>query len=79
MVSGAFRNEYMILNDGCALRPIPKSYIECYLKDDVPIRSRFVELEGPPAPAGYVPDSIFDIVPCVREMLGKQTRCTQGS
>jgi len=79
MVSGAFRNEYMILDDGCALRPIPKTYIECYMKDGVPVSSRFVEIEGPPDPEGYVPDSIFDIVPCVREMLGKRPSCTQRS
>jgi len=69
MQSGCLRNEYMPVDEGKAVRPIPKVYVEAYLRGEVPVRSHFVELAGPPPPPGYIPDSLFDIMPTVRELL----------
>ncbi len=33
------------------------------------MRSQLVELDNPPPPDGYIPASIFDVVPAVRELL----------
>jgi hypothetical protein len=63
--SGCLRNEYMLLPGG-GLRPMPKSYVEAYLRDGRPIVSELVEVEGPPPPEGYVPASIFDVLPALR-------------
>jgi UDP-2,3-diacylglucosamine pyrophosphatase LpxH len=61
--SGCLRNEYMISPRGESLWPMPKSYIEAWTRNGRPVISALVELEGPPAPEGYVPASIFDVVP----------------
>lgn len=63
--SGCLRNEYMVLADG-GLRPMPKSYVEAYLREGRPVVSELVEVEGPPAPEGYLPASIFDVLPALR-------------
>lgn len=67
--SGCMRNEYMLSDAGRALRPIPKCYVEVFLRDGVPVVSHFVEFEGVPAPEGYVPRSIFDVIPEVKALL----------
>ncbi len=69
LITGCMRNEYMILDEGRALQPIPKSYAEIFMQGDRPVRSHLVELDGPPPPEGYIPDSIFDVVPKLRELL----------
>ncbi len=69
--SGCLRNEYMVLDRGKTLRPIPKCYIEAYCRDGIPIQSNLVEIEGPPAPEGYIPDSIFDVLPDIRSLLAQ--------
>ena len=66
--AGCMRNEYMIAGSGEVLRPIPKCYVEAFLRGGQPVVSRFVELEAPPAPEGYVPASIFDVLPAVRAL-----------
>jgi hypothetical protein len=68
--SGCLRNEYMLSPDGHRMRPIPKSYIEVYLREGLPVVSHLVELEFPEPPPGYIPESIFDVLPRVRELLG---------
>lgn len=67
--SGALRNEYMITDSEGTLRPIVKTYVEAYLERGQPVNTRFVELPSPPPPPGYVPASIFDVLPAVRELL----------
>lgn len=67
--SGCLRNEYMVVDDGRQLRPIPKCYAEAYLQRGVPLRSQLVELPGPPAPPGYLPESFFDLLPPVLDLL----------
>jgi UDP-2,3-diacylglucosamine pyrophosphatase LpxH len=70
MQAGCMRNEYMMEDGGKTLRPMPKCYIEAYSDGDgIPVRSHFVEVMGPPAPEGYIPDSIFDVLPEVRRLL----------
>lgn len=67
--SGCLRNEFMIVDQGKGLRPMPRVYVEAYLSGGRPVRARLVDLEGPEPPAGYVPDSIFDVLPKVKELL----------
>ena len=68
--SGCIRNQYMVTNGGHGFRPMPKGYIEAYCQGDgTPILSQHVEVAGPPAPPGYVPDSIFEVLPDVRQRL----------
>jgi UDP-2,3-diacylglucosamine pyrophosphatase LpxH len=69
ILSGCLRNEYMMLDEGKRLHAIPKSYVEVYLRDGAPLRSNLLEIEAPPAPEGYLPDSIFDVLPEVRRRL----------
>ena len=66
---GCVRNEYMLADEGQTLRPMPKSYGEIYLCGELPVASHLLELEAPPAPPGYLPESIFEVLPKVREML----------
>ncbi|MDF1563609.1 MAG: hypothetical protein P1V51_11230 [Deltaproteobacteria bacterium] len=72
VVAGCLRNEYMMLEEGKRLHPVPKSYVEVWLREGAPVVSNLVELEAPPAPAGYVPDSIFDVVPEVQRLLAER-------
>ncbi|MEL6342042.1 MAG: hypothetical protein AAFV53_02845 [Myxococcota bacterium] len=68
--TGCFRDEYRLLGRTGGLKPIPKVYAEVYLKGDVLVRSQLVELEGPPAPEGHMPDDIFAVVAAVLPLLG---------
>lgn len=74
--AGCLRNEYMMVDGGDAVRPVPKSYVEAYCREGIPIRSNLVEIEGPPAPPGYVPDSLFDVLPEIRRLLSSQQAIT---
>ena len=69
LMNGCLRNEYMLIDDGRGVRPIVKNYSEAYLQKGVPVLSHFVELEGPPAPPGYIPKSVFDVIPKVKKLL----------
>jgi hypothetical protein len=70
--TGCLRNEYMIADAGRSLRPLPKTYAEVYLRGDHPVVSQLVEVEGPEPSPGYLPDSIFDVLPRVRDLLGSE-------
>jgi len=67
--AGCLRNEYMVVDAGETIRPMPKGYVEAYCRQGTPIRSHHVEIEAPEAPPGYIPDSIFDVLPEVRRLL----------
>ncbi|MCK5689176.1 hypothetical protein KAI87_07895 [Myxococcota bacterium] len=67
--AGCIRNEYMMENEGKTLRTIPKSFVEVYMKGERPIRSNLIEIEAPPTPRAYLPNSIFDILPAVRKII----------
>lgn len=75
--AGCLRNEYMLGPRGESVRPIPKCWVEAWLREGVPVVSTFVEQEGPPAPEGYVPASIFDVVPAVRALAAPASRAAQ--
>jgi len=67
--TGCIRNEFMIEGDGETLRPIPKSWAEVYLREGRAVRAHLVDVHGPPPPKGWMPKSIFDVLPHVRELL----------
>ena len=67
--NGCLRNEYMLVEDGRNIRPIVKNYSEAFLDKGVPVVSHFVEVEGPPPPPGYIPSSIFAVVPRLKQLL----------
>lgn len=74
MQTGCLRNEYMVADAGKTVRPIAKSYAEVFMRSDWPIVSNFVELEPPPPPKGYVPDSIFSVLPKLQKLLAEEPR-----
>ena len=74
--SGCLRNEYMLSADGRLLRPIAKTYVEAFLREGVPVVSHFVEFEGPPAPEGYVPHSIYEVRSEVLALLSVSDRAS---
>ena len=68
LTAGCLRNEYMLSPSGDALWPMPKSYVEAWLREGRPVISSLVELEGPPHPEGYVPASIFAVAQTLRDL-----------
>lgn len=69
LMTGAFRNEYMLLEGGRVQRPLPKTYAEVFLQGDHTVRSHLVEIDGPPPPPGYIPESIFNVLEPVQAHL----------
>ena len=67
--TGCLRNEYMLDERGAVQRPIAKSWAEVYLRDDRAVRSHLVDADGPATPPGWMPASIFEVLPRVRELL----------
>jgi UDP-2,3-diacylglucosamine pyrophosphatase LpxH len=70
--TGCIRDEFMIVDRGCAQVPINKTWAEIYLRGDDIVRSQLIERVAPERPAGTTPDSIFDVLPAVRERLAAQ-------
>ena len=66
---GAMRDEYLLDPDGKTFSPILKPYYELYVKDERVVGVVTRELQGPPRPAGDVPESIYDVVPRVKQKL----------
>jgi UDP-2,3-diacylglucosamine pyrophosphatase LpxH len=66
--AGAFRDEYSILDEGKAFRPLLKSFLEIYLKDDQVVRVVTKEVLGPPRDEP-LPASMFEVLPQVKQML----------
>lgn len=69
LVTGAFRDEYMLEQAGRVLRPIQKTWAEVFLEKGHAIRARLVDIDGPPAPEGYAPESIFNVLEPVKAHL----------
>ena len=67
--TGCLRNEFVLEEQGAVQRPLPKSWAEVYLRGGHPVRSHLVDADGPAPPAGWMPESIFDALPRVRELL----------
>jgi UDP-2,3-diacylglucosamine pyrophosphatase LpxH len=72
LTTGCFREEYMIRNGGREHVQLPKIYAEVHMKDDRVRRSQLVELEGPPPPPGYVPETLQEVLPAVRGLLERE-------
>lgn len=68
LVTGAIRNEFMLADDE-SLHLMPKVYAEVFQKEGRAVRSRLVEVDGPPVPEGYTP-GLRDVVPEIRKLLG---------
>jgi len=66
--TGAFRNEYMVENDGLQQTPLPKVYAEIWQRDGQTIQSELVERACPPAPEGYVPSTIYGALGAIRRL-----------
>lgn len=76
--TGCLRHEFALLDAGRAQRPLPKIYAEAYLRHGHVVRSHLVEVDGPEPPPGYVPASIFDVLPEVRRLLAEQKLGTES-
>jgi UDP-2,3-diacylglucosamine pyrophosphatase LpxH len=70
--TGCFRNEFILVPhpDGePRQRLLPKALAEIWMRDDHALCSQLIELESPPPPAGFVPESIFSIIPIIEQLL----------
>ena len=67
--TGCLRNEFMLDELGAVQRPITKTWAEVYLQDGRTVRSHLVDADGPAPPPGWMPPSIFEVLPRVRELL----------
>ena len=74
--TGCVRDEFMLLERGRAQVPLNKTWAEVYLRGDQVVRSHLVERVAPERPPGTTPDSIFDVVPALRERLAEQRAST---
>jgi UDP-2,3-diacylglucosamine pyrophosphatase LpxH len=70
MQAGCFRNEYMIEEEGEALFPIVKSYIDIEMQNGRARRSHIREVVGPELPDHYIPRALKDYVPLIQSFLG---------
>lgn len=67
--TGAMRDEFALGEGGAAQIPINKSFAEVLLAGDEVVRSELRELPPLPRPEGDVPESIFSVVPRLRELI----------
>ena len=77
ITTGCFRDEFTIDREGNVTAPIPKTYAEVFLRHGRTVRSHLVELDGPPAPNGHVPSSIFEVLTKIRPLLPSQEERAQ--
>ncbi|MCB9476342.1 MAG: metallophosphoesterase [Deltaproteobacteria bacterium] len=68
---GCFRDEYWIRDEGRVLEPRLKPYLEFDLRGGRLMHAKFLEVQGPARKPGTYPESIFDVVPKLREMLAR--------
>lgn len=73
LLTGAFRNEYMLEQGGRVQRPVPKTWAEIFLDNGRSVASRLVDIDGPPPPPGYIPDSIFNVLEPVQAYLASSS------
>jgi len=77
--TGCMRDEFALEERGAVQVPINKTWAEVYLRDDEVVRSHLVESPAPARPRGTMPESIFEVVPELRERLASQaTREKEG-
>lgn len=70
--TGCFRNEFMLEDEGRRLVPLPRVYAEVFQRGQETLRAQLAEVPAPPMPAGYVPRSVFDVLPTVRALLSAE-------
>ncbi len=69
--TGAFRNEFMMHGDAEELDHIRPVHAEILLRDGRVHRSRLVEVDPMPPPAGYVPESLESLLPAIHALLAE--------
>lgn len=71
LVTGCFRDEFVVGDDGAiSPHPLPKVYAEIYQRQGRTVRSHLVEVDGPPAQPGAVPNDLAGARALVGELLG---------
>lgn len=77
--TGCIRDEFAIEDRGAVQVPLNKTWAEVYMRDDEVVRSQLVESPAPARPRDTMPESIFEVVPLLRERLASQaTRDKEG-
>lgn len=77
--TGAMRDEFMLSADGAVQTPINKTYAEVLLSGSEVVRSELLELAPPARPPGTAPESIFTVVPELRELIAaSESRARPG-
>jgi len=76
--AGCLRDEYMISTDGLSSHHLPKVWAEAWMQGDRVLSSALIEAVSPLPPEGNVPDSIFDVLPVVRRLLGSTAERVHG-
>jgi hypothetical protein len=74
LVTGCWRNEYALSADGRTQTHLPNVYAEVFMSEKKVVRSELIEVAAAPVPAGYCPDSAFDVLPAVRELLASSAQ-----
>lgn len=67
--AGCFRDEYFIMDEGTRFQPVLKPFYEIYVRNNHVTGIVSQEIQGPSRPPQSFPDSIYDIVPKVKEQL----------
>lgn len=68
--TGCFRNEFMIGSSSDKLEPISKTYAEVFLKNNRLVRSELVEVNEFPMPERYIPCSLPEFRPIIKQIIG---------
>lgn len=69
--TGAFRNEFMMREQDGEIDQICPVYAEVLLRDGRAFRSGLVEVAPTPPPAGYAPESMYDVLPAIHQFLSE--------
>lgn len=67
--TGCMRHEFEIDPTGAVIGQIPVTWAEVYLRGETVVRSHLVEADGPRAPDGHWPATVFDVLPRLRPIL----------
>lgn len=76
LITGCYRNEFMVLADGTVGNQLPKVHAEIYQHRGRTVRSHLVELDGPPVPEGFVPKTLAEMRPSLRALLKPEAERT---
>ena len=79
ILSGCFRDEFMLMDGGERYVPIPKSYVEVFFKENRVLSSNLMEIPGPSIESTRYPRPIKELRELVREMLAAEKSQTGKS